>query len=424
MLVPTVQIDYEPRPLQWTLHDALESSRFAVAVCHRRFGKTVLAINHLLKHALVCRKERPRFAYLAPTYTQGKAIAWDYIQHYARAIPGVLFNQSELRCDLPNGGQLRIYGADSPDNLRGIYLDGVVLDEYGLMPANVFSEVLRPALSDREGWAFFIGTPNGKNQFYDVAQQAKADPSWFFAEYRASETGLISPDELRAARSVMTEDEYRQEYECSFEASVKGAIYATELEAARVSGRVTTVPYDPVLPVDTHWDLGVGDATAMWFVQSPRSGDVRVIDYYEQSGEGLPHYAAVLASRGYTYGAHYAPHDIQVREIGSGRSRLETARQLGITFRVTPNVALEDGIHAARMLLPRCWFDAAKCRQGLEALQHYRRDYNTRIGEFKAVPVHDWSEHGASAFRYLALNQKAATDVKVKPYIKPLPPDW
>jgi phage terminase large subunit len=159
--------------------------------------------------------------------------------------------------------------------------------------------------------------------------------------------------------------------------------------------------------VDTDWDLGVGDSTAIWFSQSLRSGEVRVIDYYEASGEGLPHYQMALTARGYVYGQHWAPHDIQVRELGSGRSRLETAASLGIRFQVVPNIPIEDGIHAVRMLLPRCWFDAEKTQAGLEAMQHYRRDYNTRLGEFKATPVHDWSEHGASAFRYLAVRQQA-----------------
>lgn len=412
--MPEVTIPYRPRPLQRILHEALDAHRFSVAVCHRRFGKTVCAINHLIRAALTCDKERPRFAYVAPTYSQGKAISWDFIQHYSRVIPDVTFNQAELRADYPNGGQLRIYGADSPDSLRGIYLDGAVLDEYGLMPPKVFTEVLRPALSDRLGWAFFIGTPNGKNQFYDVVQQAKADPAWFFAEYKASQTGLIPETELASARTTMTPDEYAQEYECSFEASVKGAIYAAELDAARTSGRIDRVPVEPVLPVDTYWDLGVGDSTAIWFAQSLRSGEVRVIDYYEASGEGLPHYAQVLKTKGYTYGAHYAPHDVQVREFTTGRSRLETAQSLGITFRITPNIGLEDGIHAARMLFPRCYFDAERCKAGLEALQHYRRDYNTRINEFKATPVHDFSEHGASAFRYLALNQRVAAERKAQ----------
>jgi len=416
-----VTIDYEPRPLQLVVHEAMQplgSHRFGVLVCHRRFGKSVLGVNHLQRGALECRRERPRFAYIGPTYTQAKSTIWDFLKFYARPIPGIKPNESELRLDYPNGGQVRIYGGDNPDSLRGLYLDGVVVDEYGLHQSDLFTTVLRPALSDRQGWALFLGTPNGKNQFYDLIygtktwQGAKLDPAWYYASYPASQTGVLNPEELAEARKVMTADEYAQEFECSFEAAVKGAIYSTELEAARSGGRVSSVPVEPVLPVDTDWDLGVGDSTAIWFSQSLRSGEVRLIDYYEASGEGLPHYAQVLRAKGYTYGTHWAPHDIAVRELGSGRSRIETAASLGIKFDICPNIPIEDGIHAARMLFPKCWFDAVKCKVGLEALQHYKRDYNTRLNEFKATPVHDWAEHGASAFRYLAVRQQTPREAR------------
>lgn len=421
VLAQTIVIPYKPRPLQLAIHIALDRYRFGAAVCHRRFGKTVCAINHLQKAATSCTKPRPRFAYIAPTYSQGKAIAWDYMKHYAAPIPGVTMHESELRIDYPDLGQgrpqVRIYGADNPDSLRGIYLDGVVLDEYGLMRPTLFSEVIRPALSDREGWAFFIGTPNGKNQFYDVVETAKSDPEWFAAIYRASETGILNPDELQSARQAMTADEYAQEYECSFEASVKGAVFARELQAIREQGRITRVPFDPAIPVDTDWDLGVGDATAIWFTQSLYTGEVRIIDYYENNGVGLPHYLQLLNDKalqlGYAYGTHWAPHDIEVKELGTGLSRKETAYSLGLNFQVTPKVSLDDGIHAARMLLPRCWFDE-KANAGIEALQSYRWDYNTRIREFKPVPVHDWASHAADAFRGLAVRHMTPKQTRPK----------
>jgi phage terminase large subunit len=409
--VAVVTIPYKPRPFQVSVHESIERSRFSVLVCHRRFGKTVLAVNHLIKQALLNTTERPRYGYLAPTYTQAKSIAWDYLKHYAGVIPGASFNETELRCDLPNGARIRLFGADNPDSLRGLYFDGVVLDEYGVMRGNVFTEVVRPALADRKGWAVFIGTPNGKNQFWDIAAHAQASEDWEYACYRASETGVLDQSELSEARTLMTEDEYRQEFECSFEASVRGAIYAKELSDAKDGGRITRIPHDPALKVDTFWDLGVGDATTIWFAQSVGQ-EVRLIDYYEASGEGLPHYAQVIASRGYTYGRHVAPHDIQVRELATGRSRLEVAESLGIRFEVAPQVSVEDGIHAVRMILPRCWFDETKCRAGIEALQNYRRDFNSRLNEFKATPVHDWASHGADAFRYFAVSHKARTDTK------------
>lgn len=402
----TIELSYAPRSHAIPIHRGMDAHRFGAVVAHRRFGKTVCAINHLQVATLRCKRERPRFAFIGPTYTQAKSIVWDYAVHYSLPIPGIQARVSELAINYPNGGQVRLFSADNPDSLRGLYFDGVVLDEFGLMPPRIFSEVLRPALSDRQGWALFLGTPAGKNQFYDIVQQAKREPDWYHAEFKASETGIIPADELAAVRKDMTPDEYAQEYECSFEASVKGAIYASEIAAARSKGRVCRVPIDPILPVDTDWDLGVGDATSIWFSQSLRSGEIRVVDYYEASGEGLPHYADILRQKGYTYGQHWAPFDIQVKELGSGRSRLETAHSLGIKFAIAPNVAVEDGIHAARMLLPRCYFDETRCQKGLEALQHYRRDYNSRLNEFKATPVHDWASHAADAFRYLALRQR------------------
>lgn len=420
------QVPYRPRPLQKEVGGLIRVKRFGVLVCHRRFGKTVLGVNVNQQSALMCPKERPRVAYIGPTYTQGKAIAWDYMQHYARPIPSVGMNQSELRIDYPNGGQARIYGADNPDSLRGIYLDRATLDEYGMHPAKTFSEVIGPTLVDRGGGALFLGTPNGKNQFYDIAQHARAEeakgnPDWFFREYKASQTGLLDPSYLASARAVMTADEYAQEFECSFEASVKGAIYSRELEQLRSGGRITTVPYDPALPVDTDWDLGIGDQMAIWFSQSLRSGEVRLIDYHAASGEGFPYYARVLGEKGYVYGSHYAPHDITVRELGTGKSRLETAVSFGLRFRVTPRITgsvgveVEEGIAAARLLMARCWFDAERCKDGIEALMHYRRDYNLKLNEFKATPVHDWASHGADAFRGLAVRHKTPLDKKPAP---------
>jgi hypothetical protein len=426
-----VELTYEPRQLQAVIHAAMDRHRFGAVVCHRRFGKTVLAINHLQIAALECQRERPRFGFLAPFREQAKSIAWDYLTHYSQPIPGVEQRISELAVNYPNGGQVRLFGADNPDALRGLYFDGLVLDEFGLMPPRIFSEVLRPTLSDRRGWALFLGTPAGKNQFYDVVQdaqtrQAAGDPDWFYASYKASETGILDEDELDAARRDMSTDEYAQEYECSFEAAIKGAIYVKELEAARAAGRITSVPIEPVLPVDTTWDLGVGDSTAIWFTQSVRSGEVRVVDYYESSGEGLPHYVQVLRQKGYTYGRHVAPPDVQVREFASGRSRREAAASLGISLSICPNVPLEDGIHAARMLMPRCWFDATRCRAGLEALGHYRWDYNRRLNEFKPAPVHDWASHGADAFRYFAVWQKTPEPPPIprKPRPRPYRSVW
>ena len=398
------QIDtgYRPRSQQAELHSKLKANRFGAAVCHRRLGKTVCAINHLIDAAVFSNKERPRYAYIAPTYRQGKAIAWDYLKHYTKDIPGVGVNESELRIDLPNGAQVRIYGADNPDSLRGLYFDGAVLDEYGLMPSKTFTEVVRPALSDRKGWALFIGTPNGKNQFYEVCQQAKTEQGWFFAEFKATDTKILDDEELASARRSMTKDEFDQEFECSFEASVKGAVYADEIRRARDEKRISRVPYDRTALVETFWDIGYGDATAIWFVQMVMN-EIHIIDYYENSGQPIDHYAGVVRSRGYSYLRHVGPHDLGKHEFGTGKTIKESAQLVGIDFEICPQIGLEEGINAGRQMFTRCYFDETKCKDGLEALMNYRWDFNQRIDEFKPVSVHDWASHGADAFRYMAI---------------------
>jgi hypothetical protein len=380
----------------------LQSKRWGVVVCHRRWGKTVMAINHLLRDAILNTKTNPRYAYIAPTYRQAKAVAWDYLKQFAGAVPMTRFHETELRCDLPNGARIQLLGAENPDSLRGIYLDGAVLDEMADHPESLFPEVIRPALSDRKGWALFIGTPRGHNAFYELYTAAEGQDDWHTSMYKASETGILDAEELDAARAMMTADQFEQEFECSWVANVPGAIFGKELQEAHEKGRISSVPYDPSSRVETWWDLGIGDSTAIWFTQSV-GRSVHVIDFYENRGEGLPHYAKVLQERDYLYGSHNAPHDIEVRELGSGKSRREIAWDLGINFRVVPKLPVEDGLHAAQMLIPRCWFDAELTKPGLEALRQYHRAYNERLRSFRNTPVHDWSSHAADAFRYLAV---------------------
>lgn len=413
--VMQVTIPYKPRPLQREIHASLR--RWNLLVCHRRFGKTVFAINELIKQAAKCDKKMPRYAYVAPYYKQAKQIAWDYLKDFTRPIPGIKINESELRVDFPWGARIQLFGADSPDSMRGLYLDGVVLDEYADMSPRIFSEVIRPALSDREGGAIFIGSAKGGTPFYDLWERVKDDPDWFVKVYPASETKVIPEAELSDAKKIMDEDEYNQEYECSWTASIKGAYYGKQLAEAQEQDRIGKVPYDPRLPVQTAWDLGVGDSTAIWFFQV-LGQEVRIIDYHEDSGEGLPYYAKILDQRGYKYGDHWAPHDIQVRELGSGKSRIETAKMLGIQFRIVPNLSIDDGINAVRNTIPRCWIDAKKCELGLQALRNYRKEFDDRRQEYKPRPLHDWSSHAADAFRYLAVGLKDRQKAKSTPQPK------
>jgi phage terminase large subunit len=375
-------------------------------VAHRRAGKTVALINECIKGAITCSLPNPRFSYIAPFLNQSKAIAWDYLKHYAGAIPGTSFNESELRADLPNGGRIRLYGADNPNALRGLYHDGAILDEFGDMDPAVWTEVVRPALSDRHGWAAFAGTPRGKNEFYNLRNRGlKHDADWRTWILKASETNLLSPVDLADAREAMDEAAYSREYECDFDASVEGAYYAKEMAKADADKRIGRVPYDPVVKVDTWWDLGIDDATSIWFVQDVGQ-ERRLIDHLEVSGEGLPQIVKRLDAKDYRYGRNILPHDVQARELGTGVSRMETLQKLGVqNIEVIEAQEVADGINATRLMLSRCWFDAEKCARGIEALKQYRREWDGKRQVWRERPLHDWTSHAADAARYGALSR-------------------
>lgn len=393
-----VEIDsgYGPRPVFIPYHE--RKQRFSVGVAHRRAGKTVAHIAELIRDAITVGNE-PRCAYIAPTFTQAKDIAWGYLKRFGLVIPGAEANESELRLDLPNGGRVRLYGAENADRLRGLYFDHVVLDEYAQMRPGIWGEIVRPTLADRKGKASFIGTPMGRNQFWEIYEQAQSDPEWFTFLLRASSTGLIDNEELTALRKTMTPEQYEQELECSFTAAIIGAYFGKEMAEAERENRICSVPHDPSVSVQTWWDLGIDDSTAIWFVQYV-GREIHVIDYIETNGEALPFYAKELDKRPYRYSDHMLPHDAAARELGTGKTRVETLQALGLrNCVVVPVQEVADGINAARLLMPRCWFDAAKCKRGIEALRQYRREYDDKLKNFKSRPLHDWSSHGADAFR-------------------------
>jgi hypothetical protein len=396
-----VTIPYEPREVFLPFHN--RQQRWSITVAHRRAGKTVARVNDLIKGALTCNRPEPRFAYLAPLFTQAKDVAWAYVKRFSAPIPGVVANESELRVDFPNGGRVRLYGADNYERMRGIYLDGVVLDEFGNMDPAAWSEVIRPTLSDRQGWADFIGTPNGRNHFCEMWEKNRDNRDWYAAMLKASETNLLPASELLDARKVMTEEQYEQEYECSFQAAVIGAYYGREMSAAEKENRLAKVPWEPKLPVHTAWDLGIGDSTAIWFCQVIGK-EIRLIDFLEHSGVGLDWYAKEMDRLPYKYGEHLLPHDADVKELGTGTTRIETLKSLGLKkTRIIPRQALDDGINAARLLIPKCWFDIEKCERGINALRNYRREWDDKRKVFHDRPLHDWSSHASDAFRYLAM---------------------
>lgn len=395
-----IEIPYKPREQQLAIHDLMDSKRFGVVVAHRRMGKTVSAINHLIKDAILNQKEAPRYAYIAPTYGQAKRVAWDYLVKYATPLGGTN-NISELRVDFW-GRRIQLYGSDNPEALRGQYFDGVILDEIGDQNPKIWTDIIRPALADRKGWCMFIGTPKGHNHFKELRDRAETEDGWGLLEFKASETGVVDEVELKAARNEMGEDKYRQEFECSFDAAVEGSYYGQILNELEDKKHMQEIPYEELSRTFTAWDLGMGDSTSIWVAQLVGS-EVRLIDYYENHGVGLDHYVKWIRDNDYIKAEHILPHDVRVRELGSGKSRLEMLEEAGLEIKIAPRMGLDDGIQAVRRLLPRCWFNVPKVQTGLNCLRNYRRDYDEKRKIFFERPLHDWSSHGSDSFRYLAL---------------------
>jgi phage terminase large subunit len=420
----TVDCGYRPRPQFIPFHQ--RTQRWATIVAHRRCGKTVACIHDLHDAALRCKLKRPQFAYLAPFYSQAKSVGWSYLRDAVaplRAL-GATTHESELRADYPNGGRVRLLGADNAEALRGLYLDGVVLDEFGDFDPRVWPEILRPALADRKGWAVFIGTPKGRNHFYQIVERAKNDPEWFSLTLKASETGLVDPKELQSAQRDMTEDQYAREFECSFDAAVAGAYFGKLLREAGEQGRIGSVVADPILPLRAFIDIGgagnKSDAFTIWITQW--AGDrILVLDYYEAVGQVLAAHVNWIRSKGYDKSAiFYLPHDgVNVNNVTGMRyeGHLREA-ELNVEPPI-PNQgpgAASIRVAAVRRLFNRMWFNEETTRAGRDALAYYheRMDEKRNIG---LGPDHDWSSHAADAFGLMACVYEAPESGRVKPEI-------
>ena len=395
-----VVIPYAPRAPQLQIHDAVDNSRFTVVVAHRRFGKTVAAINEAIRAAINCPLERPRIGYIAPTYSQAKRVAWDYLTHYTRPL-GATANIAELRVDFWDR-RIQLYGSDNPDSLRGQYFDLVILDEIADQNPKIWNEIIRPALADRKGKAIFIGTPKGQNHFKELRDRAETEPDWSLLEFRASDTGIVAKEELDAAKREMGYDKYAQEFECNFSAPITGSFYGTIINDLEAEGRLCQVKRDDLCKTYVAWDLGIGDSTAIWVAQTAGK-EIRLLDYIENHGQGLDWYVRELTNRSWHKAEHLLPHDVQVRELGTGRSRLEVIQEAGLSCTVVPRMGVDDGIQAVRRMLPNCWFNLPDTKQGVECLRNYRREYDEKRSVFWEKPLHDWASHGSDAFRYLAV---------------------
>lgn len=372
--------------------------RWAAVVAHRRAGKTVACIMDLIRHAIEHQGREPRFAYIAPTFSQAKDVAWSYLKEYTAAIPGIDKSESELSVVFPhNKARIRLYGAENYDRIRGIYLDGAVIDEAGDIDPRAWPEVIRPSLADRKGWATFIGTPKGRNSFYEIVLRAEADSGWYHERLRASETKLVDDEELLDARKILTPEQYAQEFECSFDAAVIGAYYGKEVAEAEADKRITKVPYDKAADVYCAWDLGIGDAMALWFYQII-GREWHFINYYENNGFGLDHYVDYVKALPYKVHHHKLPHDAEARELQTGKSRIEYLEGRQLKCEIVPLHKVDDRINAVRMGFNRFWFDKDNCAHGIDCLRMYRAGFDDKNKVLRAVPMHDWSSHGADAF--------------------------
>jgi len=403
-----IELDYCPRAVFEDFHERTE--RWAVIVAHRRCGKTVSCINELIYKALIENKEDGRYAYVAPYYSQAKNIAWDYLLRFSKPVMAKA-NQSELWVELINGARIRLFGADNADSLRGLYLDGIVLDEYADMRPRIWGEIIRPLLADRLGWAVFIGTPKGHNAFWDIYNNATKNDGWYAKTLRASQTGLLPKSELEDAAKSMTQDQYLQEFECDFESAILGAYYGKEMRQLTDQGRITDIEYDPMFPLFSSWDLGYSDDTTIWTWQVVH-GEVRFLDYHSSNGQSIPFYTAYIAQQETKFGAkykfHYLPHDARAKTLASGGKSIieQLSAKIKIeSMKIVPNLSLQDGIQATRMMLLRSWFDP-KCEDGIECLRQYERSYNEDKKVFSDKPLHNWASHGADACRMAAVAWK------------------
>jgi phage terminase large subunit len=394
-----VVLPYKPRRHFLPLHAS--KKRWKFAVCHRRAGKTVALANTLIAACLNNPRidPPPRYAYIGPSFDQAKDLVWNYLKAYTEGIPGVRFLEGELSAIFPGGGSIRLYGGGlAYERLRGIYLDGAVLDEYPLLASQVFTSVVRPCLADYSGFAIVSGTSNGDDHFHKLKLKAEDDPLWDIFDIPITATGedALSYQEIEAMRQDMSTDEFAREMLNSFEAPVEGAFYSDALNALQLQNRVTKVAPDLNASVITSWDLGMRHLQVVWLFQIC-GRELHWIDYIEGSGKKLSHYSDLLYLKaragGYSFRAHLLPHDVEVRELTTGMSRRhELTGLLKEPVITVPNHSTEDGITATRASLGVSWFDTDATRRGLARLRAYRRGKS-------GMAIPDEAEDAADAFR-------------------------
>jgi hypothetical protein len=417
--------NWTPRVYQRGLWDYMEGGgKRAIEIAHRRWGKDDVCLHWT---ACAAHQKVASYWHMLPEQGQARKAIWHAINPHTglrridEAFPLVLretTRDDEMMIRFRCGSTWQVVGSDNFNSLIGSPPYGVVFSEWAISKKESWA-YLSPILDENGGWALFITTPRGKNHAKAMLDHARSNPLWYAEVQSAKVSGVFSEERLAAAlreyRDLYGESEgnalYEQEYMCSFEAAVVGAIYAGEMSYLRNAGRITKVSVDPGLLVHTAWDLGINDATAIWFYQVERSGDVRLVDYYENNGFDLGHYSSILLQKGYNYGRHVLPHDVMVREMGTGKTRFEMLQNLGVNPEVAPNISLDDGIQSTRQFLRRCWIDETRCALGIEALLHYHRHLNKNTEEY-GQPTHDWSSHASDAIRVGAVAWRRSDSVR------------
>lgn len=402
-----VEVNYTPRDQFLPFHK--RTKRWSCIVAHRRAGKTVACVNELVIRALYTTKKRARYGYVAPFRQQAKNIAWAYLKDAVEDF-AVEIRESDLSVTLPNGAVIALYGSDNPDSLRGLYFMGIIIDEFADCRPSLWQEVILPTLSDHKGWAVVIGTPKGRNQFYDFYELSKKSKDWFSLTLRADDSGIIDDEELDQLRAQMSESQYEQEMLCSFTAALVGTYWAALIGKIEADGQINeTCVHDPEFPVTVTADLGFSDSTVLWFFQERPDG-IAIIDCEEGHGESLDYYYRVLRGKPYQYDTIWLPHDAKAKTLQTGKSTIEQFMTEfaadNIKFDIVPHLSIQDGIEAARYMLPYCHFNRARCDLGVEALRTYRRKFDEIKQVYSDAPLHSWESDYADSFRYLAIVAK------------------
>lgn len=408
---------FETRAYQRPFFDAMRKGiKRAVLVWHRRAGKEKTCWNYLIMQAA---RKVGIYYYFFPHFSQGRKILWDgidkagfrFLDHIPKELLAGDPNSTEMKVRLKNGSIIQVIGTNNIDSIVGTNPIGCVFTEYSLQDPTAW-QLIRPILRENGGWAVFNFTPRGANHGKEIFDMATANPEWFCQLLTVDDTGVLKNEDIQAEREAgMSEDFIQQEFYCSFTLGVEGSYYAKYMQDAKDEGRIGRVPQDKQAKVYTAWDIGYGDSTSIIFYQVIGK-EIHLIDYYENHGEGLPHYAEVLNKKPYLYADHFAPHDIDSHAFSSGLSAKEVGLSLGIKFITLPTLKLrlEDGIEALRGVFPRIFIDSTNCKQLIKCLENYRKEFNPDLKIYKSRPVHDWSSHGSDAARYLAIAVKRYVD--------------